>query len=285
MVEDIFDAVAIGRFRERALRLGAEGADFLLARVVEEMADRLAFVERSFLKAAITSGNGGFVPKDFLAATRHRDAVFKHKEDQSKTWSHFNEEALPDTYHDLDLALSFLSLHETNDTPGALVQIRQALKPDGLFMGVMPGGDTLFELRQSLLEAETEICGGASPRVYPFADVRAAGSLLQRAGFALPVVDSETITIRYTDMFALMRDLRGMGAVNGLVARSRKTMRRAVFMRAAEIYQEKFAQDDGKVPATFTLIWMSGWAPDASQQKPAKRGSATVSLADALKIV
>jgi SAM-dependent methyltransferase len=282
LVQDIFDTTAIRRFRERALRQNVPGADFLLARMAEEMADRLAFVDRKFQNAAITSGNSGLIAKNFLGSTRHRDTVFEHDDDQKGNRAFVNEENLPEQYRNLDLALSFLSLHETNDTPGALVQIRQALKPDGLFMGVMCGADTLNELRQSLLEAETEVCGGASPRVYPFADVRAAGSLLQRAGFALPVVDGETITVRYDDMFALMRDLRSMGAANGLVARSRKTTNRAVFLRAAGIYSERYADGDGRIPASFTFIWMSGWAPDASQQKPAKRGSATVSLADAL---
>jgi SAM-dependent methyltransferase len=283
LVEDIFDAHAIAQFRARALRLNTQGADFLIARVAQDMADRLEFVDRKFEKAAITSGNGNFIPKDFLSTTRHQAAIFEPNTFSIENWTHSNEERLPAHYRELDLALSFLSLHETNDTPGALVQIRQSLKPDGLFMGVMPGGDTLHELKQSLLEAESEISVGASPRVYPFADVRSAGSLLQRAGFALPVVDGETIVVRYDDMFALMRDLRCMGAVNGLVARSRKFTLKAIFLRAAEIYQQRFAQSDGRIPATFSFIWMSGWAPDASQQKPAKRGSATVSLASALK--
>ncbi|MGL4489635.1 MAG: SAM-dependent methyltransferase, partial [Rhizobiaceae bacterium] len=183
-----------------------------MARIVEDMADRLAFVDRKFANAAITSGNGGLIAKDFLQATRHEKTVFV--EINAGDWPQSSEEDLPQSYRDLDLALSFLSLHETNDTPGALVQIRQALKPDGLFMGVMLGGDTLYELRQCLLEAETEISGGASPRVYPFADVRSAGALLQRAGFALPVVDSEKVVVRYADMFTLVRDLRSMGASN-----------------------------------------------------------------------
>jgi SAM-dependent methyltransferase len=283
LIQEIFDAAAIRRFRARAVRMNVAGADFLLARMAAEMADRLAFVDRKFERAAITSGNGGFVAADFLAETRHRNTVFAHRQ-QVESWAETNEEKLSADYSNLDLAVSFLSLHETNDTPGALVQIRQSLKPDGLFMGVMPGADTLQELRQCLLEAETELSCGASPRVYPFADVRAAGSLLQRAGFALPVVDSETITVRYSDMFALMRDLRSMGATNGLIARSRRPATRALFMRAAEIYADKFGEVDGKIPATFSFIWMSGWAPDASQQKPAKRGSATVSLADALAL-
>lgn len=283
LVETIFDMGAIQLFRERAKRLNVDGADFLLKRAVDEMADRLGFVDRTFKNVAITSGNADLIAPDFLQSTRHENAIFALNQNDPANTTHLSEEFLPSHFQDLDLALSFLSLHQTNDTPGALVQIRQSLKPDGLFMGVMSGSETLPELRQSLLEAETELCGGASPRVYPFADVRSVGSLLQRAGFALPVVDSETITVRYADMFALIRDLRSMGAGNGLINRSRKPLKRSVLFRAAEIYQEKYAQSDGRIPATFTFIWMSGWAPHASQPKPAKRGSATVSLNEALR--
>jgi SAM-dependent methyltransferase len=285
LVDTIFDTKAIALFRMKAMRIKAEGADFLLVRSAEEMADRLGFVDRKFVNAAIVSGNADLIAPNFLKSTRHEGIEFALNQHSRADNTHQTEEYLPSQFQDLDLALSFLSLHQTNDTPGALVQIRQALKPDGLFMGVMPGAETLQELRQSLLEAETELCGGASPRVYPFADVRTVGSLMQRAGFALPVVDSETITVRYADMFSLMRDLRGMGAANGLLARERKPAKRSVFFRAAEIYQNKFAQSDGKIPATFTFNWMSGWAPSASQPKPAKRGSATVSLSEALRII
>jgi SAM-dependent methyltransferase len=278
-VQEIFDPASTARFRARAVTANAPGADFLLAHIAVEMADRLAFVDRKFENAAITSGNDAYIPSDFLNATRHQGLNFA---EGSKDWPSHSEERLDSTHCDLDLALSFLSLHETNDTPGALVQIRNTLRPDGLFMGVMPGGNTLHELRQCLLEAETEITGGASPRVYPFADVKGAGALLQRAGFALPVADSETITVRYRDMFALIKDLRCMGASNALLARAHYPAKRSIFIKAAQIYLEKFGQEDGKVPATFTFIWMSGWAPADTQQKPAKRGSATVSLAKIL---
>ena len=183
----------------------------------------------------------------------------------------------------IDLAVSLLSLHEANDIPGALIQIRRALRPDGLFLGAMAGGGTLAELRESLIAAETELYGGASPRVAPFTDVRDAGALLQRAGFALPVADVETLTVRYDSMFGLMQDLRAMGATNALVDRSRRPGSRRLFTRAAEIYAERFADPDGRIRATFAFIWMSGWAPHASQQKPLKPGSATVSLTEILK--
>jgi len=183
----------------------------------------------------------------------------------------------------VDLVASVLSLQEENDIPGLLVQIRRALKPDGLFLGAMAGAGTLAELRESLLAAETELTGGASPRVAPFTDVRDAGALLQRAGFALPVADIEPVTARYDTMFHLMADLRAMGAANALVARSRKPVGRAFFARAAQIYAERFSDPDGRVRATFSLVWLSGWSPHASQQKPLKPGTAAVSLRDVLK--
>ncbi len=178
----------------------------------------------------------------------------------------------------IDLAVSLLTLHEANDLPGQLIQIRRALRPDGLFLGALAGGGTLAELRESLLAAETELAGGAAPRVSPFTDVRDAGALLQRAGFALPVADVEPVVVRYASMFHLMADLRAMGATNALSARSRKPASRALFARAAAIYAERFSDADGRVRATFSLLWLSGWAPHASQQKPLKPGSATVSL-------
>ena len=283
MVQQIFDPAAIRRFRARALRRADTKAGFLLAHVAAEMADRLNFVDRKFENAVITSGNGALVDQAFLAGTRHAGTRFGDSATNPQEWPETSEESLNPDIKDADLALSLLSLHETNDTPGALTQIRMALKPDGLFMGVVPGGATLYELRESLTLAEAELSGGASPRVYPFIDVRTAGSLLQRAGFALPVTDEETITVRYPDMFALMRELRTMGASNALSMRPRKPATKSLFLRAAEIYQERFGAADGRIPATFSFIWMSGWAPAATQQKPAKRGSASVSLAEALK--
>ncbi len=189
---------------------------------------------------------------------------------------------LPLDPESVDLIVSLLSLQDTNDVPGALIQIRRALRPDGLFLGAMAGAGTLAELRESLLAAETEIAGGASPRVIPFADVRDVGGLLQRAGFALPVTDVETVTVRYDTMFGLIRDLRAMGATNALQARSRRPGTRRLFQRAAEIYAERFSDPDGRLRATFSFIWMSGWAPHASQQQPLKPGSADVSLAKVL---
>ena len=192
-------------------------------------------------------------------------------------------ERLPAAESRFDLAVSLLALQTVNDLPGALIQIRRALAPDGLLMAALIGGDTLTELRQSFTIAESEILGGASPRVAPFVEVRALGSLAQRAGLALPVVDLDRATVRYGDLFALLADLRSFGAANALHARSRTPLRRDVLVRAAAVYAEKFSDPDGRLRATFDILWLSGWAPHESQPKPLKPGSATARLADALK--
>lgn len=183
-----------------------------------------------------------------------------------------------------DLITSVLSLQFANDLPGTLIQIRRALVPDGLFLGALLGGDTLIELRQVLLQAEAEITGGAAPRVLPFGEVRDIGALLQRAGFALPVADVDTLTVRYSNPLRLLSDLRAMAATNILLSGATQPLRRSVFLRAMELYVAKFAEADGKVPATFQIISLSGWAPHESQQKPLKPGSAKSRLADALGV-
>jgi SAM-dependent methyltransferase len=183
----------------------------------------------------------------------------------------------------IDLAVSLLALQFVNDLPGVLAQVRRALKPDGLLLAAMVGGDTLTELRQAFAAAEAEVEGGASPHVSPFADLRDAGGLLQRAGFALPVTDFERLTVRYDNAFALMQDLRRMGATNVLVERRKSPSRRATLLRMAQIYSERFADPDGRIRATFDIVWLLGWAPDASQPKPLRPGSAKFSLEDAVK--
>ncbi len=193
-----------------------------------------------------------------------------------------DEEALPFRAGALDLVVSALALQFVNDLPGALVQIRRALKPDGLLLAALVGGDTLVELRQAMAEAEAEIEDGVSPRVAPFVDVRAAGALLQRAGFALPVTDVDRLTVRYASPLALMHDLRRMGATNPLVERSRRPLKRAVLRRMLEVYAERFADADGRIRATFDIVWLSGWVPHESQQQPLAPGSAQQRLADAL---
>ena len=193
-----------------------------------------------------------------------------------------DEETLPFRDASLDLVVSGLALHFANDLPGVLAQIRRALKPDGLFLAALLGGETLTELRQAFAAAESEIEGGASPHVAPFAELRQAGALLQRAGFALPVIDVERVTVRYGTAFDLMQDLRHMGATNPLAARRRVPLRRATLMRMAEIYAGRFADADGRIRATFDILWLSGWAPHLDQQQPLKAGSAKARLADAL---
>ena len=192
------------------------------------------------------------------------------------------EEALPLKDGSLDLVTSVLSLHLVNDLPGALIQIRRALRPDGLFLGALLGGDTLIELRQSFMMAEADTMNGVSPRVFPTADVRDMGGLLQRAGFALPVVNSERLTVTYASPLALMRELKAMGAANPLASRSRRPLRRDTLAQAIETYSSQFAGRDGRVRATFEILYLCGWAPHESQQKPLKPGSATARLADAL---
>jgi SAM-dependent methyltransferase len=193
-----------------------------------------------------------------------------------------DEEALPFCDGVFDLVVSALALQFVNDLPGTLVQIRRALKPDGLFVAAILGGETLTELRQSFATAESEVEGGVSPRVAPFADLRDLGALLQRAGFALPVTDTDRLTVRYGSAFALMHDLRRMGATNALADRRRTPLKRATLMRMGEIYAERFADHDGRLRATFEIMWLSGWAPDPSQQQPLRPGTAKARLADAL---
>lgn len=182
-----------------------------------------------------------------------------------------------------NLIVSNLGMHWVNDLPGLLIQIRSALKADGLFTASLFGGQTLHELRHAFLTAEAEITGGASARIIPFADVKDLGSLLQRAGFALPVTDVDTLTLTYAHPINLMQELRGMGEANALLGRSRKFLRRDVLMRTCEIYSEQFGQADGRIPATFEIMYMTGWHPHESQQKPLKPGSGDVSLVEALK--
>jgi SAM-dependent methyltransferase len=289
-MEQIFDRDLIARRKLRALHAATPGADFLLRHAVDDLALRLSAVERRFANAA-TLHSLSPLPAEALLSSGKVERPSRIEPDPAFLAASPADampglvspaEELPLADESIDLAVSLLSLHETNDTPGLLAQIRRALKPDGLFLAALPGQGTLAELRTALLEAETEVSGGASPRVAPFMDVRDAGALLQRAGFALPVADSETLTVRYDTMFDLMRDLRAMGATNALVARSRKPASRRLFMRAAEIYAERFSDPDGRIRATFSLVWLSGWAPHVSQQKPLKPGSARVSLAEIL---
>jgi SAM-dependent methyltransferase len=268
----IFDKALLEARRQRALKQGA--APFLLDRVAADLAERLSAVLRRFERAA-DIGTPGDALRRALVASGKVPAI--------ETFA-FQDEALSVPAGTLDLAVSALALQFVNDLPGALIQIRHALKPDGLFMAALIGGDTLTELRQSFAAAESEIEGGISPRVAPFADIRDLGALLQRAGFALPVIDSERITVRYDTVFALMHDLRRMGATNVLTERRRTPLKRTTLLRMADIYRQRFADADGRLRATFEVIWLSGWAPHESQQQPLKPGSARTRLADALGV-
>jgi SAM-dependent methyltransferase len=285
----LFDRALLARRLDRAIRAGAgaAGADFLMRRAAEELADRLTIVRRTFALAA-DIGSPGPHGADVLARRDGGGETLRLAPTPSSLChggylgAVGDVERLPLAPGRLDLAVSLLALHHVNDLPGALIQIRAALKPDGLLLAALPGGETLTELRQCLTIAESEATGGAAPRVSPFADVRALGALLQRTGFALPVVDSDRIVVRYDDIFALMRDLRAFGAANALGERSRKPVRREVFARAQALYADRFADADGRLRATFDILWISGWAPHSSQPKPLKPGSAAMRLEAAL---
>lgn len=276
----VFDRALARRRLSRALAAGHP--DFLLQRAAADLEERLSAVLRRFPVAV-----------DLATALPVADAVLRPRcerllrlcEVESGDCDVVGDlEALPLAPESLDLAVSLLALQGVNDLPGTLIQIRRSLRPDGLFMGCLLAGRTLQELRQVLIEAEVAVSGGASPRIAPFADLRDLGSLLQRAGFALPVVDSELVTVRYGDMFGLMRDLRAMGWANALGSRRSVGLRRDVLMKAAALYAERHADADGRVRASFELVWLSGWAPHESQQKPLRPGSAKTRLADALGV-
>ena len=279
----VFDRVLVRRHMARALGQGY--AEFLLTRAVDDLTERLDVVLRRF-PLALDIGTPTRGAADRLIEGGRAETVIRLAPVPQAGAPTLvgDEEALPFRSECFDLAVSLLTLQGVNDLPGALVQVRRALKPDGLFIGCLLGGATLGELRQAFAQAESEIEGGASPRVTPFADVRDLGGLLQRAGFALPVADVETVTVRYGNPFGLMRDLRAMGLANALVERRKAPLRRATLMRAAAIYAERFADPDGRVRATFEMIWLSGWAPHESQQKPLRPGSAKSRLADALGV-
>ena len=288
----LFDRALIEARRRRARRIGP--ATFLLDRVAEDFADRLATVLRRFERAVdlgtptpavrdALAGNGAI--GTMIAVARAFDGPTVSPRVVADTMPLrvvADDEALPFADGSLDLVVSAFALQTVDDLPGALIQIRRALKPDGLLLAALLGGDTLTELRESFAVAESELTGGVSPRVAPFADLRDMGALLQRAGFALPVTDIDRVVVRYSSPLALMADLRRMGATNPLVERRRVPLRRDVLARLLEVYAERFGDPDGKVRASFDIVWLSGWAPHESQQQPLRPGSAKARLADAL---
>jgi SAM-dependent methyltransferase len=283
----IFDRDLIRARRLRAAALGP--STFLLDRVADEMADRLAAVLRDFPWAVDLATPNEAVRR--VLAGSHKVGAIVAADVLAERAAHgtlavaADPEALPFREASLDLVVSALALQFVNDLPGTLLQIRRALKPDGLFVAALLGGDTLSELRQAFAEAEAEIESGISPRVAPFADLRELGSLLQRAGFALPVTDVDRLTVRYASPLALMHDLRRMGATNPLLDRRQRPLRRATLGRMAEIYAERFADPDSRIRATFEIVYLLGWAPHESQQRPLAPGSARGRLADALGTV
>lgn len=280
-----FDRARLAARRRRALTRHPDGCGFLRDAVVDDLSERLQAVKRDFPRA-LDLGSGGRV----AALLRARGAAHVVRADVLAAEAALgppdvvlDEEVLPFAAGSFDLVVATLTLQAVNDLPGALVQIRRALKPDGLFLAVLLGGDTFTEMRTALIAAEAEFTGGAAARVAPFAGLQDLAALLQRAGFALPVADVDRLTVRYDSLFALARDLREAGATSPLADRPRSPLRRAVLLRAAEIYGERFSDPDGRVRATLDVVSLSGWAPHESQPKPLKPGSATHRLADVLK--
>jgi SAM-dependent methyltransferase len=279
----IFDRDLLLKRRARAAALGP--ATFLLDQVAADLAERLSAVLRKFELAADLGTPSDAVNRalsNVVGTIVAIDAGLISSAGRASLMVASDLEALPLRDGVLDLAVSALALQFVNDLPGTMAQIRRALKPDGLFLAALVGGQSLAELREAFAAAEAEIEGGISPRVAPFVNVRELGALLQRAGFALPVVDVDRIIVRYASSLALMHDLRRLGATNALIARRRAPLRRATLRRMIEIYGERFADADGRVRATFEIVWLSGWAPHESQQRPLSPGSAKMRLADAL---
>ncbi len=288
-MERLFDTASVLRNRRRAFAASAPGSDFLLNLVVEELAGRLATVERHFNRAIALHAHTALMAQSMIASGKvdRVDRIEQHADFLAPVSANSSGvvadlDTFPVADESVGLVISPLSMHLVNDLPGLLLQIRRSLHPDGLFLAALPGSGTLSELRDCLLQAETELTGGASPRVIPFADVRDCGALLQRAGFSLPVADCETYTVRYDTMFDLMKDLRSMGMGNPLTARSRRPVPRQLFLRAAQIYADEHADADGRIRASFRILYLSGWAPHENQQQPLAPGSAKVSLHDVL---
>ncbi len=288
----LFDRALHRRRLERAAR-GYGAADFLKRRAAEDIVQRLEAIKRQFPVAVDLGARNGAFARALAASDAAAKVETLIEADVSPAMLAgrggprlvLDEERLPFADASLDLAVSSLALHWANDLVGALIQLRRALKPDGLFIGAILGGATLTELRQALLQAESELAPGVGPRVSPFADAYDGAALLQRAGFALPVSDVDRVTVRYAHPLKLLADLRAMGETNVLVERPRAPLTRAVLARTFEIYAAKFGEADGRIPATFEIITLTGWAPHPDQQQPLKPGSAKVRLADALGVV
>ncbi len=277
---NIFDRTLLKQKRDRVAH-AFKNHSFLIEEVGDRLFDRLTDVSRTFSNILNIGARDGAIEEKIKLTQKYESLISTDlSESFSKTWKNSgvicDEELLPFKYHSFDLILSNLNLHWVNDLPGVLIQINRALKPDGAFFATMFGGETLFE-------SEINIENGTSPHISPFADIKDMGGLLQRAGFALPVTDMDTITVDYPNVFKLMDDLRSMGESNNILKRNKKNLRRETLLEAAKIYQNKFGNDEGRIPATFQIIFLTGWHPHTSQPQPLKPGSAKMSLADALK--
>ena len=276
----VFDRCQILKHRSRKLPHISKHPYFLMDWTMEQIMDRLSFIKKEFGVCAQIGCRG-----ESLKNKIRGEKLYFTTDITSNNYKPdilCDEEFLPFLPHSIDLVISSLNLHTVNDLPGCLLQIKNILKPDGLFMAAILGGETLKELRECLGETELEIYGGITPRVAPFTDKQQIGGLLQRAGFALPVVDSDIITVTYDSIFHLMRDLRMMGEGNAILERQRTFTKKSLFFRAGEIYSQKYASKDGRINASFEIIFMTGWSPHESQQKPLKPGSAQSRLSDIL---
>ena len=293
MSEDVirpFDRAVVRRHHDRAAP-GLARHDFLLREVGERLGERIGDIRRDFPRVLDLGAHNGTMA-DYLGKAGS-DLIVQSDLSPAMTMANSrgharvvaDEEWLPFAPASFDLAISNLSLHWVNDLPGALAQVRRALKPDGFFLGALLGGDSLFELRRCLMDAELKVEGGLSPRISPMADIRDAGNLLTRAGFALPVADSDMLTVSYANAFDLMKELRGMGESNAVAERRKGFSRRATLLEAAAMYAKDHADADGRVTVTFQVLYLGGWTPHESQQKPLKPGSAAQRLADALGTV
>ena len=282
----IFDRALLTRRRNRTAP-SITAHDFLLARVAQDLAERVSIVTRTFENGLNIESHHGLVSRAMrhlpnVKAMLDADCALPLLASCDGPTEPAQLDALPFASETFDLVVSGLSLHLVNDLPGTLIQLRRAMRPDGLFMAALLGGDTLHELRSAWLAAESELKGGASPRVAPFGDVRSLGALLQRSGFALPVADTDTVRVTYSSPLALMSELKGMGMSNMLADRSRRPVTRSFLARAVEIYAERYAAGAGRIDATFEIVTLTAWVPHESQPKPLKPGSATIRLKDVL---
>ncbi len=279
----VFDRLLVQKNRQRALN-NFNNYDFLFEWSKNQLSERLYDINRSFDLALQIGSRAAFTNSEHDKIKRliTCDLTSQPFTNNAPNYIQSSEEFLPIAPQSMDLISSNLNLHSVNDLPGALLQIKNSLKKDGLFTASMLGGETLHELRTTLTNTELSLTGGVSPRIFPFADKKQMGDLLQRAGFALPVIDSEIITVTYESFFKLLHDLRGMGENNAILQRNKIPVSKNFFMHAARKYHEKYAQNDGRITASFEVIFLIGWSPHESQQKPLRPGSAKHRLADIL---